>query len=298
MALAARSTIRRMASISMRALAMTSVFLPSRASGLPKASRLRPRSHHQLEGPLGRADRAHAVVDAAGPEADLGDLEAAALARAACSSLGTRTSVNRRCMWPCGASSSPKTCIGPRISTPGVSIGTRICDCCRCGGGVGAGLHHGDHDLAAGVAGAGDVVLLAVDHPLVAVEHGLACGCSWRPTRRRRARSWRTPSGSRRRSSGSSHCFFCSGVPTRSSTSMLPVSGARAVEALRRQAGSCRARRRCRRSRGWRGPRPVSASGRKKFHSPLALALALAASSSSSWPSPQPQWSARPSPSR
>ena len=27
-------------------------------------------------------------------------------------------------------------------------------------------------------------------------------------------------------SSGSSHCFFCSGVPTRSSTSMLPVSGA------------------------------------------------------------------------
>ena len=27
-------------------------------------------------------------------------------------------------------------------------------------------------------------------------------------------------------SSGSSHCFFCSGVPTRSSTSMFPVSGA------------------------------------------------------------------------
>ena len=26
--------------------------------------------------------------------------------------------------------------------------------------------------------------------------------------------------------SGSSHCFFCSGVPTRSSTSMFPVSGA------------------------------------------------------------------------
>ena len=25
---------------------------------------------------------------------------------------------------------------------------------------------------------------------------------------------------------GSSHCSFCSGVPTRSSTSMLPVSGA------------------------------------------------------------------------
>ena len=35
---------------------------------------------HQLERPLGRADRAHAVVDAARAEADLGDLEAAALA--------------------------------------------------------------------------------------------------------------------------------------------------------------------------------------------------------------------------
>ena len=80
MALAARSTISRMASISMRALAMTSVFLPRRASGLPNASRLRPRRDHQLEGPLGRADRAHAVVDAARAEAHLGDLEAAALA--------------------------------------------------------------------------------------------------------------------------------------------------------------------------------------------------------------------------
>ena len=36
---------------------------------------------------------------------------------------------------------------------------------------VGAGLHHGDHDLAARVAGTGDVVLLAGDHPLVAVAH-------------------------------------------------------------------------------------------------------------------------------
>ena len=42
-AFAARSTISRIASISMRALAITSVFLPRRASGLPNASRLRPR---------------------------------------------------------------------------------------------------------------------------------------------------------------------------------------------------------------------------------------------------------------
>ena len=36
-------------------------------------------------------------------------------------------------------------------------------------------------------------------------------------------------------SSGFSHRSFCSAVPTRSSTSMLPVSGRAAVEALRRQ---------------------------------------------------------------
>ena len=42
----------------------------------------------------------------------------------------------------------------------------------RCG--VGVGLHHRDHDLAARIAGAGDVVLLAGDHPFVAVTHGLA----------------------------------------------------------------------------------------------------------------------------
>ena len=39
---------------------------------------------------------------------------------------------------------------------------------------VGVRLDHDDHDLAARVAGAGDVVLLAVDQPLVAVEHGPA----------------------------------------------------------------------------------------------------------------------------
>ena len=39
----------------------------------------------------------------------------------------------------------------------------------RC---VRVGLHHHDHDLAARITGARDVVLLAVDHPLVAVTHG------------------------------------------------------------------------------------------------------------------------------
>ena len=37
---------------------------------------------------------------------------------------GTRTSVKRTCMWPCGASSWPNTFIGLRIATPGVPAGT------------------------------------------------------------------------------------------------------------------------------------------------------------------------------
>ena len=64
----------------MRALATSSVFLPSEMSGLPNASRLQAALDHQLERPLGRADRAHAVVDAARAEAQLRDLEAAPLA--------------------------------------------------------------------------------------------------------------------------------------------------------------------------------------------------------------------------
>ena len=37
---------------------------------------------------------------------------------------------------------------------------------------VGIGLHHHDHDLAAGVAEAGDVVFLSVDHPFVTDQPG------------------------------------------------------------------------------------------------------------------------------
>ncbi len=38
---------------------------------------------------------------------------------------------------------------GAHVGQPGVSIGTRIIDCCRCGARVGVGLAHDDDDLAA-----------------------------------------------------------------------------------------------------------------------------------------------------
>ena len=125
---AARSTISRIASISMRALAITSVFLPRRASGLPNASRLSPRrtisSSAFSAAPIERMQwwmrpgpsRSWLISK---PRPSPSNMLAA----------GTRTSVKRRCMCPCGASSWPNTCIGPTISTPGVSIGTRIWDC-------------------------------------------------------------------------------------------------------------------------------------------------------------------------
>jgi hypothetical protein len=70
---------------------------------LPKAVRAGALAH-QLERALGRADRAHAVVDAAGAEAALGDLEAAAFAEQDVAA-GTRTFFSSISMWPCGASS-------------------------------------------------------------------------------------------------------------------------------------------------------------------------------------------------
>jgi hypothetical protein len=92
--------------MSMRASAMMSKLAPSLASGLPKASRRSAALAHQLERPLGLADGAHAVVDAARAEPALRDLEAPALAEQRLEA-GTRTLVKRMCKWPCGASSSP-----------------------------------------------------------------------------------------------------------------------------------------------------------------------------------------------
>ena len=91
---------------------------------------------------------------------------------------------------------------------------------------VGVGLHHHDQDLAARVAGAGRSVLLAVDDPLVAVAHAHGTASFLASDD---ATSGSVITYAERispRSSGSSHRCFCSGVPTRSSTSMLPVSGA------------------------------------------------------------------------
>ena len=41
------------------------------------------------------------------------------------------------------------------------------------GGGIRTGFNHGDHDLTARVASAGDIILFSVYHPLVTIEYRL-----------------------------------------------------------------------------------------------------------------------------
>ncbi len=126
-AFAAVSTIRRIASISMRAFAITSGFLPRYAIGLPNASRLRPRFTSSSSAFSAAPTERMQWWMRPGPSRSW-LISNPLPSPHSTFEYGTRTSLNRRCMWPCGASSSPKTCIAPRISTPGVSFGTRICD--------------------------------------------------------------------------------------------------------------------------------------------------------------------------
>ena len=140
-----------------------------------------------------------------------------------------------------------------------------------------------DHDLAARIAGAGDVVLLAVDHPLVAVEHGPAGDVL----------------GVRRRDVGLGHRVRRAdlAVEQRLEPLLLLLRRADALEHLHVAGVGRGAVEALRRERVLAelvgdvgvvevatGPRRSRRSGRKKFHRPLALALALTPSSSSSWP--------------
>src|SRR5450830_402530 len=75
---AALRVSRRAMSILQRASAMRSCVTVCCATVLPKAVRAEAAAH-QFKRALGQTDQAHAVVDASGAKATLGDLEAAAL---------------------------------------------------------------------------------------------------------------------------------------------------------------------------------------------------------------------------
>ena len=172
-ALAAVSTIRRIDSISMRAWAIICTLPPEVAE--PLAERLAGEAAlgHQLDRPLGRADRTHAVMDAARAEAHLGDLEPAAL---------TEQHVlvrHAHVVEPDVHVPVRRVVLAEHVHRPedldtgrvGRHEDLRLALVRRR---IRVGLHHRDHDLAARVARARDVVLLAGDHPLVTVTHRLA----------------------------------------------------------------------------------------------------------------------------
>ena len=119
--------------MSIRALEMISRLPPSCTRGLPKASRVRPRvtirSSAFSAWPMARMQwwirpgprRSWLISKPRPSPSSMFDA-------------GTRTLSKMMCMWPCGASGFPKTCMGPTMFTPGASVGTRICDWRRLGG--------------------------------------------------------------------------------------------------------------------------------------------------------------------
>ena len=206
------------------------------ASGSPNVARVERAPAHQLERPLGRADRAHAVVDAA-------------RARAGPGRSGSRRPRRRSGSRP--ARARPRSDLGValavvvaehrqvahRPSRRACRSGRGPSTAARCGGAVRVGLAHHDQDLAVRVHRAGRPPLAAVEHVLVAVALDRAAGCWSRPSWRRRARSSRTPSGSRRRAAAAATAPCCSAVPNM--RQHLHVAGVRrgAVARLGRDGG-------------------------------------------------------------
>ena len=124
---------------------------------------------HQIERLLGLADGAHTVMDAAGAEAELRNLEAAAFAEQDiflrhADVVEAHVHVTARRVVVTEHMHRPDHLDARRVDR---HQDLRLL-LARCG--VRVGLHHHDHDLAAWIAKAGDVIFLAVDDPLVAVE--------------------------------------------------------------------------------------------------------------------------------
>mmetsp|Transcript_121358 Transcript_121358/g.377302 ORF Transcript_121358/g.377302 Transcript_121358/m.377302 type:complete len:298 (+) Transcript_121358:448-1341(+) len=136
--------------------------------------------------------------------------------------LGTRTLSKTISAWSC---SSPKTARGRRIFTPGASRGTRIMDCWLCRGPVKLVLPSSTKTLHSGRM-APEIhhlwPLMTYSSPSASMRVQMFVASLEATPGSVMAYAERISP----LSSGSSHCFFCSGEPNFSRTSMLPVSGA------------------------------------------------------------------------
>ena len=167
---AVRSTSRRNCSSWIHESAIIACTSCLRASVSPWVDpRQRPLAHH-VERLLDQPDGAHGVVDAAAAEAGLGDDEARRRGRRG----GGRRGCARRCSGCSCACPCPRRgrrrrrCAGSRrrACRPGRRTST-------AGGGARlVGIGDGEQDEERGEVGVRREPLLAVDHPLVAVELG------------------------------------------------------------------------------------------------------------------------------
>ncbi len=125
---------------------------------------------HVVQRDLGLADGAHAVVDAAGAQAELGDLEAAALAEEHVGLRDAHVGEPDVHVSAGGVVLSEDVHRADDLDPRGVDghEDLRVVLTARA---VVVGPDHDDHDLAPWVSGTGDVVLLAVDHPLAVLQH-------------------------------------------------------------------------------------------------------------------------------
>ncbi|MCY1425178.1 hypothetical protein D9M71_409610 [compost metagenome] len=126
---------------------------------------------HQLQGALGHADGAHAVVDAARAEAALGDLEATALAQQHVLVGHAHVLEQHFSVAMGGVVVTEYRQRAEDLHAGSVSghQDHRVLLVARC---VRVGQAHEDHHLAARVAGTGGPPFAAVDDPLVTLAHG------------------------------------------------------------------------------------------------------------------------------
>mmetsp|Transcript_11058 Transcript_11058/g.35035 ORF Transcript_11058/g.35035 Transcript_11058/m.35035 type:complete len:335 (-) Transcript_11058:24-1028(-) len=136
--------------------------------------------------------------------------------------LGTRTLSRMISAW---SSAWPKTARARKIFTPGASFGTRIMDCCSCNGPVKLVLPSSTKILHSGRM-APEIhhlcPLTTYSSPSGSILVEMFVASEDATPGSVIAKAERISPFSK----GSSHCFFCSGEPNLSRTSMFPVSGA------------------------------------------------------------------------
>ena len=240
------------------------------ASGPPKRLAGVGAVAHHLDRPLGGADRAHAVVDAAGAEPVLGDHEAGA---ALAEQVGLRDAAVRV---------ADLAVAGPPVVAHHRDVAdqleARVVDRDddharpRVGGGVGVGDDHRDREL--GADRARGEPLVPVDHPLAVLELGAGL-------QRGRVRAGDLGLGHREAAADlaveqrlEEALLLLVACRGRRGSPCCPVSGAEQLKAIGATIGL---RPICSQRIPYSQlvrPAPNSSSGRKRFQSPSSLALA------------------------